>query len=459
MTAGGARSAEKVGRRVSTCAFADAIARVSIAAHDAAVASLPDPERARLSSGQTVLASIVVRDGRGGGGENDRARVRVVALGAGTKFMTSSSIDSDARGVRVRDCHAEVLARRALKRFLYAQIDIARARRGTVADARSCVLERDARSNRWSIRPDVTFHMYTSSTPCGNATVKRWARGAKEVFDDALDESTPPPDAKTHEKPSFGSVHEGQLAFTYKRDPTALEDDGGEIRERGGGGGGDAAAGAAVHITGRLLSCSDKLAVWNCVGVQGALLLCENALSSPVYLASVTVGRKFNRAILRRALCCRMHRFRGTDAISAAEDGTAAEPRSRVFALNHPGTMCTAVPFDVGTYAPGEGANFDRADALVWWEGRDGGETRELIDARTGSRSFPRGDDDISGVSRAALLREHESVIGPVREASCYEDMKRRAGDASGYAAAKTAALSQPGLWVLSTTHHRAEVR
>ena len=107
-----------------------------------------------------------------------------------------------------------------------------------------------------------------------------------------------------------------------------------------------------------MLTCSDKLATWSCVGLQGALL--ASLLTEPVYLASVTVGRKFNQAILRRALCCRVHRFRDPNGeperrAKETKQAKGSSPSSS-FGVRHPSVMCTAVPFDLGAYAEGEGA-------------------------------------------------------------------------------------------------------
>jgi Adenosine-deaminase (editase) domain len=52
----------------------------------------------------------------------------VVSFGAGTKFMPQRAIVMDTDGVCVRDCHAEVLARRAFIRFMYLQVQNAKAR-------------------------------------------------------------------------------------------------------------------------------------------------------------------------------------------------------------------------------------------------------------------------------------------------------------------------------------------
>jgi len=304
------------------------------------------------------------------------------------------------------------------------------------------------------------------------------------------------------------------------------------------------------------------------------------------------VGRKFNQAILRRALCCRMHRFTGFAASAAAtttagtgegaaataaaattmsgtgEEGAASAATettagagagaagragcaaaavgaaassvgSLSFALRHPAVMCTATPFDLGTYADGAGACFDSPQALVWAAeegegeaegkgagtgagagagtgervvssgggggGRGGGRGGvlgpgrcEVLNGRTGESMSRPGA--APGVSRAALLALHRVVLAEVASCSAaaaaaggedhtavpgevaaaeavaeavaveveaevveaeaggfnrrYGAWKRRAGEASGYAAAKRAALSQPGLWRLSALHH-----
>lgn len=52
---------------------------------------------------------------------------QVVSFGVGTKFMPHKAILNDQAGVCVRDCHAEVLARRAFIRFLHLQLQSARS--------------------------------------------------------------------------------------------------------------------------------------------------------------------------------------------------------------------------------------------------------------------------------------------------------------------------------------------
>ena len=64
--------------------------------------------------------------------------------------------------------------------------------------------------------------------------------------------------------------------------------------------------GCAVPGTGcgRLATCSDKVARWNVLGLQGGLL--KAVLPAPIYLRSITIGHKFSRPHATRALCCRL---------------------------------------------------------------------------------------------------------------------------------------------------------
>ena len=531
----GGRDAEHAARRTSSCAFADNVAAAAMRAYDAVLAHLAhlDPSRP-TERGQTVLAAVVARDAR-----CDPPRLRVVSLGAGTKFLRAADIDADARsGTKVRDCHAEVLARRGLKRFLYAQIRAARRRekRDAASSARAdeeewLVLEpvfhepvgletdpTDRRADGWRVSDVVSFHLYASSAPCGNATVKKWARGAKETFDDSLGPFALPRRVENeHDKKNnaFGSVSQGQLAFLWKRDPSecpVLPDDEKNAKTSD-------AVPPGTSTRGRLLTCSDKLAVWSCVGAQGALLLARGFLAEPVRFASVTIGRKFNRAVGRRALCCRMRRFAFPARFAALSRKRALEDekkkgcgegpqdpglvRSRERGTeHHPTLLCTATPFDAGRYAEGEGADFGSADAIVAWLGDDGGgdgflfgalaAAAELLNGRTGERVPvpnvpPRGEEEgsrrgekknqrdpasgvecfMSGVSRAALAAAHaacdgsapsvaEGALTPDAGGSAYAARKAEAGATSGYAEAKREALSQPGLWSLSVPHRHA---
>jgi hypothetical protein len=82
---------------------------------------------------------------------------------------------------------------------------------------------------------------------------------------------------------------------------------------------------------GTIHSCSDKLCRWNCLGLQGSLLM--TMLDEPLYMSTLTVGRKFSRAICQRAVCCRADGFKTSNNMSG-------------YKLNHPVLMETNVYMD-----------------------------------------------------------------------------------------------------------------
>lgn len=103
----------------------------------------------------------------------------------GTKFLSESSLKeeeaSSIYGRRVRDCHAEVLARRAFRRRL--TLEMLEDLKGKLPDEQTGDSTRILRRSstqvqggnndriRYALREGVSLHMYTSSAPCGNATV------------------------------------------------------------------------------------------------------------------------------------------------------------------------------------------------------------------------------------------------------------------------------------------------
>jgi hypothetical protein len=101
------------------------------------------------------------------------------------------------------------------------------------------------------------------------------------------------------------------------------------------------------------------------VGIQSALL--SHVLASPLFIDSITVGRKFSEPHARRALCCRLQDFSYgeyqlhsilRDEVSRSEKGsevcelkdvefeTAVTPH--VYRTHHPVLRQTAVKLDKG---------------------------------------------------------------------------------------------------------------
>ena len=57
------------------------------------------------------------------------------------------------------------------------------------------------------------------------------------------------------------------------------------------------------------MSCSDKFARWNILGIQGSLL--SNFLLEPLYLSTIIVGELFHEESLKRALLDRIQKIKG----------------------------------------------------------------------------------------------------------------------------------------------------
>ncbi len=87
----------------------------------------------------------------------------VVALGTGTKCIAGDHLS--ITGLAVNDSHAEIIARRALLRFFYAQLNL-----HTKGQNSASIFEKK-QDGRFMLQPGVSFHLYISSTPCGDARV------------------------------------------------------------------------------------------------------------------------------------------------------------------------------------------------------------------------------------------------------------------------------------------------
>ncbi|EER19199.1 conserved hypothetical protein [Perkinsus marinus ATCC 50983] len=265
-----------------------------------------------------VLAGFVVFDEKSD-------KMEVVALAVGTKYLPPDIVrkDEEGRNELVHDCHAEVLARNALLRWL-----------------------RDSPAEEWT--DTKSLHMYSSSAPCGNACIKRWVTGKKEKFnaEEKLWSTA------QHRKVELHSIAEGQVEATFKTaqgDPPMKEYfPKGIVR-----------ASAVDDQQGRILSCSDKIALWNVFGVG-------KVNGKSLFMDSITIGRKFSRGCCERALCCRMV-FKGA-------------PRE----VRHPSILCSAVKLQEGGMDADKGADFTDGECRWWRRCREGSWEGEVLDGSTG---------------------------------------------------------------------------
>ena len=503
-TDGSVRHAEK--RRSGTCLFADRIARAALDEYRRVV---PAPHRQRHP--KACVAAVVAHfplelplesddddSPKGNVVPSDRNRglLQVVGLGVGTKFLSEAALREEVAlagsiateelvgrryGMVLRDCHAEVLARRAFRRQITMEIleqeQVNLPVKRNIGNAVDSGYEWNSSSYRpimqkfvpsseeglptssgisrrqYMLIPGVTLHFYSSSAPCGNATLKKFAKMEKERYDPTLgpDEW---PHPVVHEPVGGHSIRLGQFALLVKKDNNVSKSESGTCEDQNvdssrdtistlvGGRRGKVLWPAnssddwcppgttIVTKNGSIHTCSDKIARWNCLGLQGSLL--ASVLANPLYMSTLTIGRKLTACICRRAVCCRASGFgpgsKGKDGKNHNyEDRTSKISLNEKYSLHHPAIMGTAVYMDesgvlemTGTKVFGQDVRFGTNLCWVWWPEREGdAKVAECVNGITGMVHRYRNDDSkeieedkdtnqgYSKVSTAALTDIH----------------------------------------------------
>ncbi|CAO2610049.1 tRNA-specific adenosine deaminase 1 [Lemmus lemmus] len=311
----------------------------------------PEPNRE-----WTLLAAIVkIQSPAGQACDTTDKEVQVtkevVSMGTGTKCIGQSKMRKS--GDILNDSHAEIIARRSFQRYLLHQLHLA------------AVLKEDSifvpgtQRGLWKLRPDLSFVFFSSHTPCGDASIipmleseeqpccpviRNWANDSSVERSENLEDSKnkrncEDPDSPVAKKMKLGTPARAlsscmarhgmqesdkikpnvsssnltkeelnaangfKVVDVYRTGAKCVPGETADLKEPG----------AAYHQVGLLrikpgrgdrtcsMSCSDKMARWNVLGCQGALLM--HFLEKPIYLSAVVIGKcPYSQEAMRRAL-------------------------------------------------------------------------------------------------------------------------------------------------------------
>ena len=197
--------------------------------------------------------------------------------------------------------HAEVLAKKGLMLYLKNS------------------LEKHQRNIYESEETHLTIHFYVSTAPCGNSVIKKWAKPTLGICYEKLSANEWPQPSK--EKFYYTAKHEGQGSLLIKGhtkensgrntklkfelpnatqlwSPLPISENSNCKEEK---------LNLVIHGNEHLrnkssLTCSDKILLWQHLGVQGSRLLETRLFQVPLRISTITVGRKYSAPHLRRAL-------------------------------------------------------------------------------------------------------------------------------------------------------------
>ena len=85
-------------------------------------------------------------------------------MATGTKTIGGEYLSSE--GKAVNDCHAEIICRRLLMRYLYSQL---RLHLNPATKGESILSE--CPSGGYQVKEEVKFHLYISTAPCGDSRI------------------------------------------------------------------------------------------------------------------------------------------------------------------------------------------------------------------------------------------------------------------------------------------------
>ncbi|XP_043920633.1 double-stranded RNA-specific editase B2 [Protopterus annectens] len=204
----------------------------------------------------------------------DIRQAQVITISTGTKCINGEYLSD--QGLVLNDCHAEIIARRALVRYLYSQLELHLSKRREDWDRSIFVRIKDG---GYKLKENVQFHLYINTSPCGDARLN----SPYEITADLQNRKHIVRKFHGHLRTKIESG-EGTVPIPSL---TKMQTWDGVLQ-------------GEQLIT---MSCTDKMARWNILGLQGALL---SHFIEPVYLHSIIVGSLHHTGHLSRIMSHRV---------------------------------------------------------------------------------------------------------------------------------------------------------
>lgn len=215
--------------------------------------------------------------------ESEQYGFRVLACATGSKCVGRDR--SDSNGFVVNDCHAEVLARRSFMRFLYheAMFWISVSKRGISSElVNNSIFRRNDSNGKLVLKKDYTIHLYISESPCGEASVyplksevvdkyvaDRMQRNINSKDMEQTRTKLRKTGAKLCEVNTLGLKSDSNTHKTQFRTKSGRSD-------------------IPLYRQTTSISCSNKIAKWMILGLQGTLL---THWFDHLYLSSIVIGQ------------------------------------------------------------------------------------------------------------------------------------------------------------------------
>nr|XP_020466708.1 double-stranded RNA-specific editase 1 isoform X1 [Monopterus albus] len=366
--------------------LADAVSRLVVDKFSELTDNFTSPHARRK-----VLAGVVMTTG------TDVKEAQVICVSTGTKCINGEYMSD--RGLALNDCHAEIIARRSLIRYLYTQLEFFLSNNKEDHQKSVFVL---CDKGGYRLKDNVQFHLYISTSPCGDARIFSPHEAGVE------DQGDRHPNRKARGQLRT-KIESGEGTIPVRSSNTIQTWDGVLQGER--------------LLT---MSCSDKIARWNVVGIQGSLM---SYFTEPVYFSSIILGSLYHADHLSRAMYQR---------IADIED------LPQQFTLNRP--LLSGIS-NAEARQPGKAPNFS-----VNWTVGD--QALEVINATTGKDDMGRASRLCKHALYSRWVHLHSKLSSILRikvlKPSSYHDAKQAATEYHSAKQALIKAFHKAGLgaWV-----------